>query len=499
MAKELSETKGAEQVEEQTGKRQLRDQTAFGHKTIWDWLQLLIVPVILSLITVGFTWQQNRQQQEIEDKRTQSDQEIQEQRAQDGALQAYLDKMSELMLQKSLLNSEVGDTAFTLAQARTTTVIERFDAKHNQSVTRFLTDAGLTGADEGPSLLAGTVLRGAELANTSLQGANFVKQQQEGSDQSTMPIHVMSDPEDLVSTPSGVQVDVATILSGADLRGAGLQGANLAGCQLTDTILRNAALQDAELSNALLQGADLRGATLFGANLSGADLKNTDLKGARGVSHQTIALQNPSLLKGATMPNGKKYGDWFNDSWTYDTENFQPAFRFEVAGEWQFTAPDTTDTLSILMEGSEGGGVLFTNPQGIFDPNDLSKPPGGFTKSHKADIWVSWLQRHPYLDTSKPVPVSVGSASGQLIDVTYSSTPENFPQDICGEEPCVPLYTGSTKESTSQSYEGIKERFIILNVGEETVIIDISAPEGKFEKFVPKAQKLLDTVEWKSE
>jgi ABC-type microcin C transport system permease subunit YejB len=30
----------------------------FGGKTLWDWMGLLIVPVVLSLITVVFAWQQ---------------------------------------------------------------------------------------------------------------------------------------------------------------------------------------------------------------------------------------------------------------------------------------------------------------------------------------------------------------------------------------------------------------------------------------------------------
>src|SRR3712207_1351425 len=55
----------------------------FGGKTVWDWLQLLIVPVILSLITVVFTWQQNARQEAIEDQRAHTERTIEEQRAQD--------------------------------------------------------------------------------------------------------------------------------------------------------------------------------------------------------------------------------------------------------------------------------------------------------------------------------------------------------------------------------------------------------------------------------
>jgi uncharacterized protein HemX len=73
-----------------------------GGKTVWDWLQLLIVPIMLSLITVAFTWQQNERQQriegnrakqaqKIENQRAEAERELAEQRAQDETLQAYLD------------------------------------------------------------------------------------------------------------------------------------------------------------------------------------------------------------------------------------------------------------------------------------------------------------------------------------------------------------------------------------------------------------------------
>jgi len=44
----------------------------------------------------------------------------------------------------------------------------------------------------------------------------------------------------------------------------------------------------------------------------------------------------------------------------------------------------------------------------------------------------------------------------------------------------------------------VKDRYIIVDVRGETVLID-AAPEteGKFDEFLPKAQRVLDSVEWK--
>ncbi len=35
-----------------------------------------------------------------------------------------------------------------------------------------------------------------------------------------------------------------------------------------------------------------------------------------------------------------------------------------------------------------------------------------------------------------------------------------------------------------------------MDVGGETVIIDVAAPRDNFDKVLPKAQKALDTVKW---
>jgi hypothetical protein len=81
--------------------------------------------------------------------------------------------------------------------------------------------------------------------------------------------------------------------------------------------------------------------------------------------------------------------------------------------------------------------------------------------------------------------------------VMASSTPENYPRDICGRQPCVPLYPLGDKNGIV-GYVDFKDRFIIVDVGGEMVLIDVTARADKFEDFLPKAQKMLDTVEWKS-
>jgi septal ring factor EnvC (AmiA/AmiB activator) len=97
--------------------------TGFRGMTVRDWLQLLIVPFALVVISFLFTAQQDQRQQQIEQQRAEAERELEEQRAQDQALQAYLDQMSTLLLEKDLRSSDKDSEVRTLARARTLTVL----------------------------------------------------------------------------------------------------------------------------------------------------------------------------------------------------------------------------------------------------------------------------------------------------------------------------------------------------------------------------------------
>ena len=158
----------------------------FGGRPLWDWLQLLIVPLVIAAIGFWFTSSQNGRQQRIEDQRAQQAQNIEnerakaeralaKQRAQDEALQAYLAQMSSLMLEKNLLESERGDAVYTLAQARTATVMTRLDSDRNKTVLGFLWNSGLVGknsaGESSVNLLRNIDLRGADLRGRNLAEA----------------------------------------------------------------------------------------------------------------------------------------------------------------------------------------------------------------------------------------------------------------------------------------------------------------------------------------
>jgi hypothetical protein len=186
------------------------------YKTLWDWLELLIIPA--TLLVGGYLL--NRADKRREDERAvqsiQEDREIAEQRTQETALQTYLDQMAKLLIENALGSTPIPE-AKDVARVWTLTVVRRIDAERKGIVLQFLHESKLIQGDVPIVNLLHADLRGAGLSWAELNDAN---------------------------------------LRGADLRGADLRWANL----------RGANLSEAELSR-----ADLRWANLKAANLRGAD------------------------------------------------------------------------------------------------------------------------------------------------------------------------------------------------------------------------------------
>jgi uncharacterized protein YjbI with pentapeptide repeats/cell division protein FtsB len=296
-----------EHSEQQTKK----SRWGFRGMTVRDWLPIvgaLLVPLVLALGIWAITWQLDK----LENQRAEAERELVEQRAQDEALQAYLDQMSQLILDRNLLEveqgnpvHESGDPVHTLAQARTSTAILRLDAQHNESVTHFLINSGLAVRSEASArLLRGSTLSHARLSGAHLPNADLGDAELNGADLSDA---LMVNANLIGADLSGADLSNA-LLDNADLiahlANADLSGANLIGADLSDGNLFSADLSDANLI-----GADLSRANLSDANLSDANLENANLGGADGITNEELEQQAVSLV-GADMPNGQEYEDW---------------------------------------------------------------------------------------------------------------------------------------------------------------------------------------------
>lgn len=169
----------------------------------------------------------------------------------------------------------------------------------------------------------------------------------------------------------------------------------------------------------------------------------------------------------------------------YATRVFEPAMSFSVGGGWMAAGPETRDAVP-LMEENGPTIVGFLNVREVFDPRSPNE------RVQAPDDMLTWLQEHPLLDAEEPSRASVGGVDGQQFDAITSEPVE---AEVCSE-PCAPLFAfGGGNDFWLGESE--KYRFIVLDdVEGETVVIFFGGPAVEFEESLPKAQEVLETVEW---
>lgn len=191
------------------------------HKTLWDWLVLLSLPVVVAGAALWLTAHQ-RQTARV----TSRDHE------QEVTLETTLAWLTTLVCPAPGPGlAERPQQEQQVARARTLAALQRLNGERKGILVQFLYDAALLDHTHPVVNLRGADLSGANLHQADLHGAQ---------------------------------------LSGADLRGADLQEANL----------EEADLQQAHLCSAKLSGTSLHWASLRWADLSKADLREADLREA---------------------------------------------------------------------------------------------------------------------------------------------------------------------------------------------------------------------------
>jgi len=262
---------------------------------------------MIALGTWGITWQQGK----LEDQRAQAERELAEQHSDDTALQAYLNKMNNLLVEEHLRNTKYGDELRTLARAQTLSTFATLDASHKRTLFLFLYEARLINLPTSKEWSSGEItnpivfLAGANLQDIDLSLTDLSNT---GSFTAAVP-----DPKGNLSFMDCEEHCIGIELSGTDLSHADLRGSLLVRGAFVQASLYHAKLQNTTLSYASFRKANLRRANLSGAKIKGAVLEGADLSKAnlsevhRWTKEQ---LAEAKSLEGATMPNGQKYEDW---------------------------------------------------------------------------------------------------------------------------------------------------------------------------------------------
>ena len=286
-------------------------------KTLWDWLKLLTITIL-----IFFLGQQLRQRDKKEQARLETEREIRVQleakesdrRAEleketgmnylaEEAMQNYIDRVSDLLLNKELREELFPDNdtldqdnhVRDVARIRTITILRRLekDTERQASIIYFLRDAGLY-----QFIFEFANLSSINLSQANLENANLVRSNLEGADFKGAFL-------------SGANLEGAYLahsnLEESNLFGAYFKGAFLEGADFKDANLVHSNFEDANLKNANLNGANLEGALLDGANLEDASLKAAHLVFANLFSanlkaaHLNDANLKGSLLRGAFL------------------------------------------------------------------------------------------------------------------------------------------------------------------------------------------------------
>ena len=246
-------------------------------KTLWDWLHLTaVLGVPLTLANLGYLVKLVEQEQA-------------ENTLQEEVLQHYLDRVSNLVIEKNLLaiaakdaptteETELLDVSVDIIRALTLSTLRRLsDGSRKASVVRLLVEAGLIQR-------LGVSLQDANLRFANLDGANLNQ-----------------------SNLSGASFGFTS------LKGASFEGANLSDASFDFFVNLNGAI----LTVSNLNGAKLDGAKLNGASLDGANLYEADLRFAEELTEgqlETAYIYKTKLPQGIDIDHdrdcGKPYNEW---------------------------------------------------------------------------------------------------------------------------------------------------------------------------------------------
>lgn len=248
-------------------------------KSLWDVLSLIITPLFLAIIAFLFSHADKEKELLLTEKHTQTDREIEADRMREASLQAYLDKISELVLEKGLHRLGKDSEVRNIARVKSLTALDQLDGKRRVILLRFLFESDLLNIQNTIVQLNGASLNNAEFYKMDLSGIN---------------------------------------LSGADLQESVLLHIDLPKSCFRNSILSKAKLgfvdlSEADLSNMIAIGASFTAVIFSKANLCGAIFKGIDPEAIhnKGIKERSASFEICNF-QGAIYDNKTIWPDGFD-------------------------------------------------------------------------------------------------------------------------------------------------------------------------------------------
>ena len=202
-------------------------------KTLWDWLDLLIIP--LAILLLGWSYK------EFEKARLQKNED---ERSRNEALESFINVMTELIIDYNL-TSPSNHKAKAIAKTRINMTLSMIDGSRKSQVLQFLYQSDLIdknpilpliGADFNNSILDNIVLLNAEIKGAYFENAS---------------------------------------IQNANINNINLNSSNLTNINLSGSTVENADFSYTNLANAKMNNMDLRTVNFEGSNLTNANLKKS--------------------------------------------------------------------------------------------------------------------------------------------------------------------------------------------------------------------------------
>lgn len=268
--------------------RKLWHATGFQNRSLWEWMELLIFPVLVGVGAVYVEAKLGEEQERQAEADRKLEQSIATDRYQQEALNQYFDRVSKILEEndKSAVLTEDEGGNFTnkkdlkltgvkvaIIRSRTLTTLRELDGRRKGLLVQFLMENALIRGENPFIPLDGADLQEANLMNLNLRLENLA-----GADLRRANLQGADLEEAILSNADLRDADLRIAnLTNADLSGAQISSGLLGGTQMLGTVLDRADLSGADLGGAYLEDASLYGANLLGAFLENVFLENADL------------------------------------------------------------------------------------------------------------------------------------------------------------------------------------------------------------------------------
>jgi uncharacterized protein YjbI with pentapeptide repeats len=229
----------------------LEKENEHGVKTLWDWLDLLIIPIVIAF----FAWIFKEADKE---KTTKQERE----KTYENILESFINIMTKLLLENNLGGIDTTTETVAVARTRVILALSNLDRARKGQIIQFLYESGLINLNPKLKIL------GADLNYAILDGILLFESEIRG-----------------------------VYFTGASLKHANLTKGVFVGCDFTNADLSGCLVNDSDFSYTNLTNAKLKNLNLINVNLEGADLTGADLKGSKIKQSQLNGIKNKTKLK----------------------------------------------------------------------------------------------------------------------------------------------------------------------------------------------------------